>query len=127
MRHPPSNNQYIVAEFFKRGYHDALVHRLGQTLRRRWQLIGDLLERHLPGGSRRPTFGGSAIWVEGDQTLDAGRLLRRAAAEGILFEPGEVFFHGDRPPKHYFRLGFSSIPTDHIEPGIEKLVRLMRR
>jgi GntR family transcriptional regulator/MocR family aminotransferase len=127
MRHPPSNNQYIVAEFFKRGYHDALVNRLGQTLHRRWQLLGDLLERHMPGGSRRPAFGGSAIWVEGDPSLDAGRLLQRAAVEGILFEPGEVFFHGDNRPKHYFRLGFSSIPTDHIEPGIEKLVRLMRR
>ncbi len=126
LRHPPSNNQFIVAEFFKRGYHDALVNRLGQTLHRRWTLLGDLLERHLPGGSRRPAFGGSAVWVEGDPGLDAGRLLKRAAAEGILFEPGEVFFHGAHRPKNFFRLGFSSISTDHIEPGIEKLVRLMR-
>ena len=125
MRHPPSNNQFVIAEFLKRGYHDALVNRLSQTLRRRWQLLGDLLEHHLPGGSRRSTFGGSAIWVKGKPSLDADRLLRLAMAEGILFEPGTVFFHGDNRPARYFRLGFSSIPTDHIEPGIEKLISLL--
>ena len=127
MRHPPSNNQFVIAEFLKRGYHDALVNRLSQTLHRRWQLLGDLLEQHLPGGSRRSTFGGSAIWVKGKLSLDADRLLRLAMAEGILFEPGTVFFHGDNKPTRFFRLGFSSIPTDHIEPGIEKLFSLLAR
>ncbi len=125
LRHPPSNNQFVVAEFLKRGYHDALVNRLSQTLHRRWRLMGDLLEQHLPGASHRPTFGGSSIWVEGERSLDADGLLRRALAEGILFEPGKVFFHGTHRPSRFFRLGFSSIATDHIEPGLEKLFSLM--
>lgn len=127
MRHPPSNNQYIIAEFLKRGYHDALVARLSQTLHRRWSLLGDLLEHHLPGGSRRPAFGGSAVWVEANPAIDTERLLQRAKGEGLLFEPGRVFFHGEKPPTHFLRLGFSSIPTDHIGPGIEKLVGLLNR
>ena len=32
LRHPPSNNQLIISEFLKRGYHDALVNRLSQSL-----------------------------------------------------------------------------------------------
>jgi GntR family transcriptional regulator/MocR family aminotransferase len=52
-------------------------------------------------------------------------LLRRAKEQGILFEPGEVFFHGPEKPRHFFRLGFSSIQTERIKPGIEKLVSLM--
>ena len=126
MRHPPSNNQFVIAQFLKRGYHDALVNRLSQTLHKRWALLGDLLDKHFPGSSQRPTFGGSAVWVEGPPTLDSKLLLKRAMHEGILFEPGEVFFHGTRKPTHFFRLGFSSIPTDHIEPGIEKLFALLK-
>ncbi|MBX2868088.1 MAG: PLP-dependent aminotransferase family protein [Acidiferrobacterales bacterium] len=126
MRHPPSNNQFIIAQFLGRGYHDALINRLSQTLHKRWSLLGDLLDKHFPGGSRRPTFGGSAVWVEGPATLDSQLLLERAKQEGILFEPGSVFFHGNNKPKHFFRLGFSSIPTDHIEPGIEKLFALLK-
>jgi len=125
MRHPPSNNQFIIAQFLKRGYHDSLINRLSHALHQRWALLGDLLEQYFPGGSHRPTFGGSAIWVEGNQTLDSSKLLRRAKEQGVLFEPGEIFFHGPEKPKHFFRLGFSSIQTARIKPGIEKLVALM--
>ncbi len=125
MRHPPSNNQFIIAQFLKRGYHDALITRLSQSLHQRWSLLGDLIEKYFPGGSQRPTFGGSAIWVEGDNSLNSANLLVKAEAEGILFEPGEVFFHGPNKPKHFFRLGFSSIATDRIQPGVEKLMNLM--
>jgi GntR family transcriptional regulator/MocR family aminotransferase len=125
MRHPPSNNQFIIAQFLKRGYHDALIARLSQTLHQRWSLLGDLIEKNFPGGSQRSTFGGSAIWVRGDKSLNSADLLIKAEAEGILFEPGEVFFHGPNKPRHFFRLGFSSIATDRIQPGVEKLLNLM--
>ena len=128
LRHPPSNNQFIIARFLQLGYHDALITRLSHTLHERWSLLGDLLERHFPGNSKRPTFGGSAFWVEGPKNLDAGQLAIAAAHEGILFEPGEIFFHGRgsrRQPKRFFRLGFSSIPAERIEAGVEKLAGLV--
>ena len=125
LRHPPSNNQLIISEFLKRGYHDALVNRLSQSLHERWTLLGDLLDQRLPGSSKRPTFGGSAFWIEGPPSLDATALAAKAARSGLLFEPGEVFFHGDNPPRHFFRMGFSSIRTKSIEPGIECLLKLL--
>ena len=125
IRHPPSNNQFIIAEFLKRGYHDALINRLSQTLKERWALLGDLLVQHLPGNTHRPTFGGSAFWIEGPESLDADKLATTAARHGILFEPGKVFFHGSNCPKNFFRMGFSSITTDRIEPGVAKLASLI--
>jgi GntR family transcriptional regulator/MocR family aminotransferase len=122
LRHPPSNNQFIIAEFLKRGYHDALITRLSHTLHERWTLLGDLLEQRFPGSSRRPTFGGSAFWIKGPESLDTNQLAAASAKSGILFEPGEVFFHGPSKPKNYFRLGFSSIATNKIEEGITKLI-----
>ena len=125
LRHPPSNNQFIITEFLKRGYHDALITKLSQTLHERWSLLGGMLERHFPGNNRPPTFGGSAFWVKGPDDLDARQLAQRSAQSGILFEAGEVFFHQANPPRNFFRLGFSSIRTSRIQQGLEKLVSLI--
>ena len=125
LRHPPSNNQFIISEFLKRGYHDAIISKLSNTLHERWALLGDLLEKHIPGNSQRPTFGGSAFWVEGPDILNTNQLARVAAQDGILFEPGNVFFHGHHNPVHFFRMGFSSISTDQIQTGLEKLAALI--
>jgi DNA-binding transcriptional MocR family regulator len=48
-RHPPANNQLIVAQFLRRGYHDALVRRLSHVLKDRWQAMHTALTQHLPG------------------------------------------------------------------------------
>ena len=126
LRHPPGNNQFIIAEFLKRGYHDALITKLSHTLHERWSVLGEVLERYFPGSSL-PTFGGSAFWVEGPDSLDTSQLAQKAAQFGILFEAGEVFFHQPDPPRNFFRLGFSSIRTSRIQQGLEKLVSLMDR
>ncbi len=125
LRHPPANNQFIIAEFLKRGYHDALIAKLSQTLHERWSVLGELLKQRFPGSRRFSTFGGSAFWVEGPDHLDAGQLAQKAERCGILFEAGDVFFHQPDPPRNFFRLGFSSIGISGIRQGLEKLVNLI--
>ena len=51
--------------------------------------------------------------------------MQRAAERGILIEPGDVFFLCDDPPRKSFRLGFSSIPVDRIEPGVQTLAEIV--
>ena len=125
LRHPPANNERAVALFLARGHHDSLVRRLRHAYKERWQAMGDALARHLPESSRLPTFGGTAFWVRGPGGLDARELAGAAQRQGILIEPGDIFFHGDGAPRNYFRLGFSSIPVERIEPGIQKLAALV--
>lgn len=125
VRHPPSNNQVIVAEFIKRGYHDALVTRLRSVLKERWSILGEMLESHFPCGIRRSTFGGSSFWIEGPEALNADALAVAAKNHGLLFEPGSVFFHGKHSPQHFFRMGFSSIPADRIGEGVKRLSQLI--
>jgi len=126
LRHPPSNNQRTVALFLALGHHDTLVHRLARIYRRRWQLLGEALAHHLPDSSRSPTFGGTAFWVAGPGRLDAGELHRRAAEQGILIEQGNTTFFGPSPPGCFFRLGFSAIATERIEPGVARLAALIK-
>jgi GntR family transcriptional regulator/MocR family aminotransferase len=146
LRHPPANNQRTVALFLARGHHDSLMRRLSHAYRERWQVMRDALARHLPQCKVWPSIGGTAYWIEGPKTLDARETERLAAMEGILIEPGDVHFMGttwqpaakgkkasragdliDGLPRNHFRLGFSSIPVDRIEPGLKLLGEIIRR
>ena len=117
LRHPPANNQRTVALFVALGHHDSLMRRLSHAFRERWQAMRGALARHLPHCKAWSSIGGTAYWIEGPPQLDARETERRAALAGILIEPGDIHFLRPTPPRHAFRLGFSSIPVDRIEPG----------
>ena len=127
MRHPPTNNQRTTALFLSLGHHDTMVHRLHRAYRARWQVMGEALSKYLPDSSRSPTFGGTSYWVEGPQGLDAAQLARDAIKQGVVIEPGRINFAAKDAPNNYFRLGFSSLPLDKIEPGIKLLARLIKK
>ncbi len=125
VRHPPANNQRIVALFLSMGHHDSLIHRLSQTYKERWKVMGDALNRYLPESSRIPSFGGTSYWVEGPARLDTRKLKEKAREQGILIEAGDICFLQDKPPQNFIRLGYSSISANRIEPGINKLAVLI--
>jgi len=125
MRHAPNNNQRTTALFLSLGHHDALVRRLHRVYRARWQAMDEALGRHLPESARIASFGGTSVWVRGPDGLDAGALAGRALAEGIVIEPGHVHFMATPQPRNFFRLGFSAIPVERIEPGIRLLADLV--
>ena len=125
MRHAPNNNQRAVALFLSLGYHDALIGRLERAYRVRWEAMRDALAAHLPGSSRMPTFGGSSYWVTGPRGLDSDALAAEALRAGIIIEPGRIYFNENTRPSRHFRLGFSSIDSKMIEPGILRLAGLI--
>ncbi len=125
LRHAPNNNQRTAALFLSLGHHDALIHRLHRAYRARWERMGEALARYLPDSARVPTFGGTSYWVRGPEGLDAKTLAAAALEQGIVIEPGEVNFNSRKPPRNYFRLGFSSIALEKIEPGIRILADLV--
>jgi len=127
LRHPPANNQRTLALFLADGHHDALLRRLSQLYKERWRVMGAALTKHLPDCRWQPTTGGTAFWVEGPPGLDTRRLEAAAAKQSILIEPGEVhFLASETAPRNLFRLGFSSIATDRIEPGLARLGEILR-
>ncbi len=126
VRHPPANNQRILALFLSLGHYDAMLHRLTGCYRERWRVMGDALSDYLPRMQKTRTVGGTSYWMKGPASLDSSELLERAVIESILFEPGDVFFLSEDAPKNYLRLGFSSIPTHRIEPGIRRLAKLIQ-
>ncbi len=124
-RHPPANNQFIVAQFLKRGYHDALIRRLSHSLSDRWHTLRESLAQHLPEWEVSPSTGGSSFWLRSPRVFDTTELQRRCAARDILFEAGDVFFSRQPAPETCIRLGFSSIPVDRINTGIRALAEVI--
>jgi len=126
VRHAPNNNQRTAALFLSLGHHDTLIRRLHREYRSRWEVMGAALNAHMPNASSIPSFGGTSFWVTGPQGLDSEDLARAAAARGILIEPGRINFGVAKPPRHHFRLAFSSIDEKKIEPGVRLLADLVQ-
>jgi len=125
LRHPSAYMQRAFALFLSLGHHDALLRRLSAAHRVRAQRVLEALERHAPMLTATVVSGGGSCWIRGPEWLDAQVLATAAERQGVLIEPGSVFFGQAQPPVHYFRLGFSSISDEAIEPGIQQLVQVI--
>ncbi|MDP2548925.1 PLP-dependent aminotransferase family protein [Oceanobacter sp. 4_MG-2023] len=124
LRHPPTNNQRTVGLFLERGYHDSLIRHLLEVYEERWQLIRQGVDELMPVSTIPPTFGGSAYWIEGDAGLDSLALQSLAVKQSIIIEPGQCYYD-QNGPLNCFRLGYSSIATERIRPGLERLAVLV--
>ena len=127
LRHPPTNNEHTAALFIAHGFHEVFMRRLNIAYRERAEVLQQALRKHLPQATFSSAGGGSALWVELAAGVDTQQLATRALEEGVMLEPGAVFFGGARPPANTMRLGYSSIEAGQIEPGIARLATLLRR
>ncbi|AWL10728.1 HTH-type transcriptional regulator TauR [Saliniradius amylolyticus] len=126
LRHPPANNQRIMALFLSLGYYDMTMRRLHQAINARWQELREALNHYLgPYILTSETMGGSTCWVKGPPGLDSRHFAEQAAEKGILIEPVERFYARTEKARGFFRLGVRSIPKDKIRPGIQELAKLI--
>ena len=127
LRHPAANNQRSMALFLSRGYYESLVKNVHRTFKARYEIMAAELTNMMPMTIATSGFGGSSFWVEGPHTLDARVLAEEARKHSIIIEPGDLYFFGSNPPRHFFRLGFSAIPNDRITTGLKLLAALIDR
>ncbi|MCW2242147.1 aminotransferase-like domain-containing protein [Azospirillum canadense] len=153
LRHPPTNNQRSLATFIQLGHYRQHLRRTATVLQERAERIAELLPELLPGCRFRRDFGAKSFWIEGPPGLDSRDLVRaardlgvlieagdiffvdpaesrdlvRAARDlGVLIEAGDIFFVDPAEGRRHFRLGFTSIATHRIEPGLRRLGSLLR-
>ncbi len=121
LRHPPTNNQRSLAAFIALGHYRTHLARAADILRQRADLIAELAPRLMPACIVRRGFGAKSFWVEGPPGLDARALARTLQDEGVLIEPGDIFFMDPSRGRRFLRLGFTAIPLQQIEPGLQRL------
>ncbi|MEL6648116.1 MAG: PLP-dependent aminotransferase family protein, partial [Pseudomonadota bacterium] len=121
LRHPPGHIQRTAAYFLSLGHYDSLIRRMGQIYGRRRSVMEDALASHDLAVEGRGVFGGSSFWMRAPENVNTKELDRRLRAKSVVIEPGHSFFHDPDPPKNYYRLAYSSIPSERIPMGIATL------
>lgn len=118
LRHPPNHLQRITAYFLALGHYDAHIVRLRQTLKERRRILEEAIAQSALKIEGAAAQGGSSVWASAkgvDSTVLAASLMQ----DGVLIEPGAVFFENPPSPCPLFRLGYASIAADLIPKGIE--------
>lgn len=123
LRHPPGHIQRTAAYFLSLGHYDAQIRRMSAALMERRKEMESAISEHGLTIAGRGIFGGSSLWMQAPNTVDTTQLAAELRAQSVHIEPGEPFFSGPERPKNYYRLGYSSIQTDRIAPGIERISR----
>lgn len=126
LRHPSAYIQRAFSLFISLGHHHSLLRRQSQAYQKRGAELAQALARHLPDFTAIPITGSSFCWLQGPPWLNAVALSEAALAEGVVVEPGDVFFmDGANAPRNFLRVGFTSIRPEHIEPGIARLAKVV--
>ena len=121
LRHPPGHTQRTAAYFLALGHYEAQLRRLRRHLAVRRETLQAALEKQSAFEQTASHFGGTSFWIKGPDWLDSRILAEKAAEQGVLIEPGDVFFSPKNPPLNYFRVAYSSIDSEKIPEGIAKL------
>ena len=118
--------QAAVHRFCERRLLDRHAARVAREYRRRRETLLAALARRLPKGATwtEPT-GGFSLFVTLPEGLTASRLLPLALEHGVAFTPGDAFFLGSGDTRT-LRLSFSSIPTEQIDRGVQRLAEAIR-
>jgi GntR family transcriptional regulator/MocR family aminotransferase len=124
-RHPPLNNQRMLAEFLAQGHYDAHLRRFRAEHAQRREALCTAVDEQLVGCQHLGSPGSSAFWLQAPAGVDTQKLAWMAAQKSILIESGTQFFFNGSPPTNFMRLGFHAIDAQLIKPGIRRLAEVM--
>ncbi|WP_412553155.1 PLP-dependent aminotransferase family protein [Shimia sp. MIT1388] len=125
IRHPPGHIQRTAAYFLSLGHYDALIRRIREALKARRAVMQDAIDQSGLTVAGKGAFGGSSFWMQANPDVDTEILAEDLKSEGVLIEPGHSFFTGETPPKNFYRLGYSSIPSERIPEGVARIARAL--
>ncbi|WP_301859676.1 PLP-dependent aminotransferase family protein [uncultured Megasphaera sp.] len=118
-------SQLVMAEFLTSGIYGEYVRHLRQELRRRRDCALSVLDRHFRHlASWHVPTGGFYIWLTLQVPVDMKRLFDRAAAAGILINPGDIY--GYRPT-HSLRLSYAYTTPEEFKTAAVKLAAVVEK
>ncbi|MGR6468355.1 aminotransferase-like domain-containing protein [Rhizobium sp. PAMB 3182] len=121
LRHPPINNQRILATFLALGHYRQHMDRMSTVLKKRAQHMTAMLGECLSDCNWQRSPGAKNFWVEAPPGVDCAVLAGVAREKGVLIEPGAAFFADPAAGRRFFRLGFTAIAEKRIGPGLALL------
>lgn len=118
--------QIAVGRYLAQGGFDRHLRKVRAILERQARIMEERILRHFPEGTRvtHPS-GGTVVWVQLPEDVDAITLFYAAKAQGIGVAPGNIFSSSDRF-KHFVRLSYGNAWTPTVERAVATLGRLAR-
>lgn len=121
IRHPPGHIQRTAAYFLSLGHYDALIRRIREALKARRAVMQGAIEQYGLTVAGQGAFGGSSFWMRANPEVNTEILAQALKADGVLIEPGHPFFTNKAPAQNFYRLGYSSIPSERIPEGVSRI------
>lgn len=121
IRNISGHEQRSLALFIRDGGYAKLVRSLRRVSKERWNSCQSLLNEMLPDWTAAPSVGGSNLWVaapKGMDTMDLAKILRQ---EGVVIEPGSVFFAKPEDGRSFVKLGFNLMNENKQRQGFLKI------
>ncbi|MFZ5964563.1 PLP-dependent aminotransferase family protein [Thalassococcus sp. BH17M4-6] len=127
LRHPPGHIQRTAAYFLSLGHYDALIRRTARVFSERRAVAEQAIARHGLEIAGQGAHGGSSFWMRTPAGTDTEALARTLQDRSVLIEPGAPFFSGADTPPNFYRLAYSSIPSERIPDGIAVIADALQR
>ncbi len=127
IRQPPMIMSLAAGLFFQRGYYDAYIRALHETLRKKWVSMADGVKRYLPGMVDTVASGGTSFWLRLPRVPSLGSALDDLRRKGVLIEDGDSFFMKNPSEEYFSRLGFMSIGERDIVTGLQLMNEMFRK
>ncbi len=121
-------NQYIVAEYLKRGLLQKNMVNTIAMYKEKNELMLDLLDEHMPkdkGVSWTKPDGGLFLWLTLPKNTDCDAMFKKAIEENVAYVIGSAFFVGD-DRKNSLRLNFSYASKEDIVEGVKRLAKVVK-
>ncbi|WP_299084768.1 PLP-dependent aminotransferase family protein [uncultured Ruegeria sp.] len=126
LRHPPGHIQRTAAYFLSLGHYDAQIRRMSKELEQRRNIMDKAIDEHGLTVAGRGVMGGSSMWMAAPDSVDTARLAQKLQNQSVHIEPGAPFFSGPDRPQNFYRLGYSSISSQQITPGVKLIADTIR-
>ncbi len=119
LRHPPGLTQRTAAYFLSLGHYSSQINRIAAAYSRRRQAMAYAIDEHGLTIAGPGSSGGSSFWMAAPDHVDTLELAHRLHQRGVVIEPGGPFFDPNHPvARNFYRLAYSSIPSERIGEGI---------
>ena len=121
-----SLDQRMIYEACRRGVLERQLPMLRRHYAEKRDVMEDALRREIGSGISWPKpKGGFFLWVTLPAGVDAGRMIARAIAEGVIYVTGDAFYVNGAG-RNTLRLSFSAPTPDRIRAGVARLAVTLR-
>ena len=121
LRNLSGHEQRTLAHFIANGAYDQQIRNLRKVAKKRWNLCQKLIKELLPDWTLTTSTGGLNLWVEVPKAINTTVLASHLRQQGIVIEPGPVFFSKHEKGNNFIKLGFILLNEEKLREGLTRI------